>query len=71
MDGTGQYRTRGTDELSHTAFVNDRSIAFDIGESLYRWRGYQPPFDELPWVETGQPAPPRPRVGRHSAGSAQ
>jgi hypothetical protein len=60
MDGTGQYRTRGIDEDSHTAFVNDRSIAFDIGEKLYRWRGYAPPFDELPWVERGELPPARP-----------
>ena len=59
MDGTGQYRTRGADEASHTAFVNDRSIAFHIGERLYRWRGYVPPFDDLPWVEAGELPPPR------------
>ena len=53
MDGTGQYRTRGADELGHTAFVSDRSISFDIGEQLYRWRGYKPAFDDLPWVEAG------------------
>jgi hypothetical protein len=69
VDGTGQYRTRGKDELSHTAFVNDRSIAFDIGERLYRWRGYSPPFDDLPWVEIGEVPPARPRVGKGSIGS--
>jgi hypothetical protein len=59
MDGTGQYRCRGIDPSSNTAFVNDRSIAFDISERLYRWRGYLPPFDDLPWVEIGQPRPAR------------
>lgn len=51
MDGTGKYRTHGKDDLSHTAFVKDRSIAFDIGERLYRSRGYTPPWDDLPWNE--------------------
>ena len=64
MNGTGQYRSRGADDQSHTAFVNDRSIAFDIGEQLYRWRGYEPGFDELPWVEIGEARPARPRVGK-------
>lgn len=48
-DGTGRYRTRGIGDATDTAWVTDRSISFDIGEQLYRWRGYQPPFDELPW----------------------
>jgi hypothetical protein len=47
------------DPNGNTAFVNDRSIAFDISERLYRWRGYLPPFDDLPWVEIGQPRPAR------------
>ncbi len=64
MDGTGEYRTRGADGVSHTAFVSDRSIAFDIGEQLYRWRGYKPSFDDLPWVEAGEPLPARPWKGR-------
>ncbi|HEY0626984.1 MAG TPA: hypothetical protein VGD10_09645 [Allosphingosinicella sp.] len=59
MDGTGEYRLRGADGHTHTAFVNDRSIAFNISEKLYRWRGYKPSFDELPWVEAGAPLPPR------------
>ena len=63
-NGTGQYRTRGADELSHTAFVSDRSISFDIGERLYRWRGYSPDFDELPWIEIGQARPARPSFGK-------
>lgn len=59
--GTGCYRTKGIGEATDTAWVTDRSIAFDIGEQLYRWRGYQPPFDELPWKsELGPDAvPPR------------
>lgn len=64
MEGTGEYRTRGADGVSHTAFVSDRSIAFDIGEQLYRWRGYKPPFDELPWIESGAALPSRAPIKR-------
>jgi hypothetical protein len=63
MDGTGQYRNRGADPLLNTAFVKDRSISFDIGERLYRSRGYLPPFDDLPWVEIGEPRPARMSTG--------
>ncbi|HEY0313457.1 MAG TPA: hypothetical protein VGC56_13285 [Allosphingosinicella sp.] len=63
MDGTGQYRCRGADPSGHTAFVNDRSIAFDIAERLYRLRGYLPPFDDLPWVEIGEARPSRMPTG--------
>lgn len=62
MSGTGQYRTRGADDASHTAFVSDRSISFDIGEQLYRWREYSPPFEDLAWVERGDAPPPRPAI---------
>jgi hypothetical protein len=55
MDGTGKHRTRGLAGRPDTAFVKDRSISFDIGERLYRQRGYLPKFDDLPWQEeTGQ-----------------
>ena len=64
MDGTGQYRSRGADPGGHTAFVNDRSIAFDIGERLYRSRGYLPPFEDLPWVEIDEARPARIAPGR-------
>jgi hypothetical protein len=63
MDGTGQYRSRGAEPGGNTAFVNDRSIAFDIGERLYRSRGYLPPFDDLPWVEIGEARPARTPTG--------
>lgn len=49
MDGTGRFKTRGREGAIHTVWVTDRSIAFDISEDMYRWRGYAPPFDELPW----------------------
>lgn len=47
--GTGKYRTRGSGGEPDTAFVKDSSISFDIGERLYRERGYLPWFDDLPW----------------------
>lgn len=67
MNGTGEYRNRGADDQSHTAFVNDRSIAFDISERMYRWRGYAPDFDELPWIELGEARPARASVGKSSS----
>ena len=56
MDGSGRYRTRGVDGGSDLAFVVDKSISFQVGERLYRSRGYSPPFDQLPWelVESGR-----------------
>ena len=69
MNGTGRYRTRGADNDSHTAFVTDRSISFEIGERLYR-SSYAPPFDELPWIEAGDPKPARPMVGKSSSKSS-
>jgi hypothetical protein len=63
MDGTGQYRSRGADPRYDTAFVKDRSISFQIGERLYRSRGYLPSFDDLPWVEIGEPQPARMATG--------
>jgi len=70
MQGTGQYRCRGANDQSHTAFVNDKSISFDIGERLYRWRGYVPDFDQLPWVEMGEARPARQSVGNKPGGKA-
>ncbi len=50
-EGTGKHRTRGSGGREDTAFVKDRSISFDIHERLYRDRGYQPSFDQLPWQD--------------------
>lgn len=49
MNGTGRYRRKGFTGMPDIAWVTDRSISFEIVENLYRWRGYQPPYDELPW----------------------
>lgn len=37
--------------MEDDAWVEDRGIGMDIPESLYRTRGYEPPFDDLPWKE--------------------
>lgn len=56
MNGTGRYRTRGVDGKPDLAFVVDKSISFQMGEMLYRNRGYSPPYDQLPWeVIKGMP----------------
>lgn len=54
-DGTGIHRRHGVDGAPNIAWVVDRSISFEVGEMLYRQRGYFPPFDELEWREAGQP----------------
>jgi hypothetical protein len=51
VDGTGKHKRRGVDGKPDLAFVVDRSISFDMGEMLYRNRGYLPSFDELPWKD--------------------
>ena len=48
-NGRGKHKTRGLDGKPDLAFVVDKSISFDMGERLYRDRGYMPPFEELPW----------------------
>ncbi len=51
MTGTGKYKTRGVGGKPDLAFVVDKSISFQMGEMLYRNRGYLPRFDELPWED--------------------
>ena len=50
-EGTGRYRIHSATGVPNTVFVVDRSISFEIGESLYRERGYLPSLDELEWKE--------------------
>ena len=49
----GLYRERnGWAETEHSARVKyDEHQELDISERLYRARDYQPPFDELPWLD--------------------
>jgi hypothetical protein len=49
MEGTGIYLIRGLDGTADLALVKDRSISFEMGKQQYIWRGYSPPFDQLPW----------------------
>jgi hypothetical protein len=51
MTGTGKYRTRGVGGKPDLAFVVDKSISFQMGEMLYRNRGYSPSYDDLPFHE--------------------
>lgn len=53
-DGTGIHRRHGVGDAPNIVWVVDRSISFEIGEMLYRQRGYSPPFDELEWREAGE-----------------
>ncbi len=45
----GIYRTQGMGGLSNSVMVSDGSMTFEIPESHYRVKGYQPEFDVLPW----------------------
>jgi hypothetical protein len=51
MTGTGKYKTRGVGGKPDLAFVVDKSISFQMGEMLYRNRGYSPSYDDLPFHE--------------------
>jgi hypothetical protein len=53
MEPRGVYRERnGWAENEHSARVKyDEHQELDISEHLYRARDYQPPFDELRWLD--------------------
>ena len=53
MEPRGLYREQnGWAENEHSARVKyDEHQELDVSERLYRARGYQPPFDELPWLD--------------------
>jgi hypothetical protein len=44
----GLYRTRGPGDLTNDAWVTDGTLGFHVPEQLYRARGYEPAFDDLP-----------------------
>lgn len=48
MEGRGVYR-RGTQHSVRVKY--DEHQELDISEDRYRARGYQPPFDQLPWKD--------------------
>ena len=48
----GLYRERNGWGNQHSAHVKyDEGQELDVPEDRYRARGYQPPFDELPWKD--------------------
>jgi ppGpp synthetase/RelA/SpoT-type nucleotidyltranferase len=53
MEPRGLYREQnGWAENEHSARVKyDEHQEVDVSERLYRAKGYQPPFDELPWLD--------------------
>ena len=58
----GIYRTKNPEGMEDDAQVKDVNGGSDmpLPESLYRERGYSPPFDDLPWREAYF-APKRPK----------
>jgi hypothetical protein len=53
MEPRGLYREQnGWAENEHSARVKyEEHQELDVSERHYRARGYQPPFDELPWLD--------------------
>ena len=54
MEPHGIYRERNGWGSQHSARVKyDEHQELDVAEDRYRARGYQPPFDQLPWKDEG------------------
>ena len=54
MEPRGIYRERYGWGNQHSAHVKyDEHQELDVSEDRYRERGYQPPFDKLPWKDEG------------------
>ena len=52
VEPRGIYRERNGWGNQHSARVKyDEHQELDLAEDRYRERGYQPPFDELPWLD--------------------
>jgi len=52
VEPRGIYRERkgwGSQDSAHVKY--DERQELDLPEDRYRDRGYQPPFDELPWKD--------------------
>lgn len=52
MEPRGIYRERngwGNQDSAHVKY--DEHQELDLPEDRYRARGYQPPFDQLPWKD--------------------
>jgi hypothetical protein len=54
MEPHGIYRERNGWGTQHSVRVKyDEHQELDMAEDRYRTRGYEPPFDELPWRDEG------------------
>ena len=54
MEPRGLYRERNGWGNQHSVRVKyDERQELDLAEDRYRARGYQPPFDKLPWKDEG------------------
>ena len=52
MEPRGIYRERNGWGTQHSAHVKyDEHQELDVSEDRYRARGYQPPFEQLPWKD--------------------
>ena len=52
MEPRGLYRERNGWVNQHSVRVKyDEHQELDVAEDRYRARGYQPPFDKLPWKD--------------------
>jgi hypothetical protein len=52
MKPTGLFRERNGWGAQHSVRVKyDERQELDLAEDRYRERGYQPPFDKLPWKD--------------------
>lgn len=47
----GLWRTKTEESGATYAYVDYESYAQEVTEAMYRDRGYQPPYDELPTKE--------------------
>jgi hypothetical protein len=55
MEARGIYRERNGWGAQHCVRVKyDVGQELDMPEDRYRARGYQPPFDQLPWKDEGE-----------------
>jgi hypothetical protein len=50
VEPRGIYRERNGWGNQHSVRVRERQ-ELDVPEDRYRERGYQPPFNELPWLD--------------------
>lgn len=44
--------------MEHDVRLEDGGAMYEVPESHYRARGYQPPIDQLPWCPGSEPRGP-------------